>query len=98
MGIEWLVTSNIKKVFAKNLKRLLGKTRPIEFAEKLGVSYDAVNAWLNAKRWPDSKQIDLILDKTGWSEKQLFTGEDQPIQSIIDKHNESDSPFRISLK
>ena len=94
------MASNIKMTFAQNLKALMGRSGVSgkQLAKALEVNPATVSQWLHCKTWPGDVHIDKMLDTYKWTEAELFAGQDSSTSELIRVHNNSNSPFRISLK
>jgi len=53
-------------MFAKNLQD------PTRFAEWLGITPSIIVDWLNSKKLPDYKQMQILKDKTGYCMENFF--------------------------
>lgn len=94
--------SDIRKELGDNLRALMKESGiyQAKLAKILGVSDTAVSDWLKGKALPGAESIDKMVDELGWSKKKLIVGldPDSELESALNKHNNSDSPFVIGYR
>lgn len=87
---------NVNNIFANNLlylRKKCGLTQD-ELAEKLGVTFQAVSKWENAKSAPDIFFLPMLADLFGCQIDELFSREIKS-QKCIDFPWEDDNTIRI---
>lgn len=83
-----------------NILRLMKRddVNAAKICEKLKISSGAVSHWFKGEATPNYKQIDGLVKHFKWSLEELFLSRDDRLSAAIKEHNESNSPFKISLK
>lgn len=64
---------SMRKVFAKNLKRLLALNdkQPADIVKDLGIPFSTVSNWINAEKFPRMGKIELLADYLGVQKSDL---------------------------
>lgn len=92
--------TNLKKIVRENLKRLLERDgfSQRDLANKIGVTEASVSNWISGRNSPKFSEIDKMIDRCNWSLAEIINGQDSSMSKILEIHNSSNSPFKISLK
>lgn len=95
-----LMPGSIKTLLSSNLRRLQerdGLTQAA-IAHTANVDPSTVNHWLKGKNWPSAEALDLLMSQYHWTVAELFSGADSSTAEMLRLHNNSNSPFKITLK